>query len=233
MICLGIDTSSAMARVAVTRDTAVTARCSTERGKTHSETLLSAIRDSLETAGISFNSVELVAVGLGPGSWTGLRVGITTAKTIAYALSIPIVGVSTLDATAAGVTGYAGKLAVILDARRHEVCGRTYDVDGTGNIAADGDIFVVAPGDLGRLVAGDRAIVGNGVPLLPEGERAGRRVLPDTFAEVDAGTICRLAVERFRRHGPDVSRDIAPIYVRKSDAETAREKKDGHAENIS
>jgi tRNA threonylcarbamoyladenosine biosynthesis protein TsaB len=233
MICLGIDTSGLVARVAVAGGGGVTARMTTEPGKTHSETLLAAVRGVLDTAGIPIASVGLVAVGLGPGAWTGLRVGITTAKAFAYGLGVPIVGISTLDATAAGVTGYTGALAVIVDARRHEIYGRRYTADGKGGIAADGDFFVTPPGDLDRFVGPEYALVGNGVGLLPEGGRVTRRVLPEEFGEVDPGTICRLAVERYGLQGPDIPRDVGPIYVRKSDAETAREKKEGVIENIS
>ncbi len=232
MICLGIDTSSMVARVAVAGKDGVTARLTTEAGKNHSETLLGAVSEVLETAGIPIAGIELVAVGLGPGTWTGLRVGITTAKAIAYALSAPIIGVSTLDATAAGVTGYTGRLAVIVDARRHEVCGRRYDLDGRGGVRAEGDVFVTPPDSLDRFVGPEYALVGNGVGLLPETVRIKRPVLSVTFGEVDAGTICRLAIERYERQGPDNPRDVSPIYVRKSDAETARERKEGSVENI-
>jgi tRNA threonylcarbamoyladenosine biosynthesis protein TsaB len=232
MICLGIDTSSMVARVAVAGEGGVTARLTTETGKNHSETLLGAVREVLKTAGIPIAGIDLVAVGLGPGTWTGLRVGITTAKAIAYALCAPIIGVSTLDATAAGVTGYTGRLAVIVDARRHEVCGRRYDIDGGGGVSAEGDVFVTTPERLDRFVGPEYALVGNGVGLLPETGRIKRPVLSDTFGEVDAGTICRLAIERYHRQGPDNPRDVKPVYVRKSDAETAREKKEESVENI-
>lgn len=231
MICLGIDTSAAVARVAVADRRGVAARLTTESAKTHSETLLEAVCGVLDTAGIKFDALELVAVGLGPGTWTGLRVGITTAKAIAYALSAPIVGVSTLDATAAGVTGYEGVLAVIVDARRHEVYGRRYEVDGKGGVRPEGDIFVTPPAALDRFVGPRYALVGNGVRLLPDNEAIQRPVLSETFGDVDAGAICRLAVERYARLGPDSPGDVNPIYVRKSDAETARDKKEDGGRN--
>jgi tRNA threonylcarbamoyladenosine biosynthesis protein TsaB len=232
MICLGIDTSAAFARVAVADHRDVAARMTTESGRTHSETLLEAVRGVLDSADIPIDALELVAVGTGPGTWTGLRVGITTAKAIAYALSIPIVGVPTLDATAAGVTGYTGGLAVITDARRHEVYGRRYELDGKGGIRPEGGIFVTPPAEIDRFVEPGCAVVGNGVRLLPEDSPLRRSALPDTFGDVDAGTICRLAVERYARQGPDGPGDVNPIYVRKSDAETAREKKEGCGPNI-
>jgi tRNA threonylcarbamoyladenosine biosynthesis protein TsaB len=230
MICLGIDTSGAIARVAVMADGGVPVTLATDGAKTHSETLSAALRDVLDTAGESFDSVGLIAVGLGPGTWTGLRVGVTTAKALAYALGVPIVGVPTVDAVAAGVTGYSGGLAVITDARRREVYGRCYDVDGTGGIAARGDIFVAPPDALSGLVGADCALVGGGVNLLTEQHRAGRRILPAHFADVNAGVICRLAIERLRHGGPGDPADVGPIYIRKSDAETAREKKEANGE---
>jgi tRNA threonylcarbamoyladenosine biosynthesis protein TsaB len=227
MICLGIDTSSLIVRVAVTRDHQVLADVSGEGPRTHSETLLAAVQESLDTAGVSLSAVDLIAVGRGPGAWTGLRVGIATAKSLAYALSIPIVGISTLEAVAAGVTGFAGKLAVIVDARRGEVCGASFDVDGRGGIEPEGGVFLSAPEGLDRFVGGDRALVGNGVVLLAEKDRANRYILPEVLGQVDAAVICRLAEKRYRREGPDSLSDVVPIYVRKSDAEVAQEKKEG------
>ena len=227
MICLGIDTSGAIARAAVMRDGQIPTALSADGTKNHSETLLAALQEVLERAGESLGSVGLVAVGLGPGTWTGLRVGITTAKALAYALAVPVIGISTLDAIAAGVADYTGRLAVIVDARRREVYGRSYDVDGKGAITARGEIFVVPPGSLGRFVDADCALVGNGIDLLVEQDRQKRHILSRRFGEVDAGVICRLAVGRYRHGGPDSLCDVMPIYVRKSDAEVAREKKEG------
>lgn len=232
MICLGIDTSGPVAHVAAATDEGVLARLATDTGKNHSETLLPAIRDVLATAGVSLRSVGLVAVGVGPGTWTGLRVGITTARSLAYTLGVPVIGIPTLDATAAGVSGYAGGLAVIVDARRSEVYGRCYDVDGSGGCAARGDIFVTPPERLGRFVGAEDALAGNGVGLLPENERAKRHLFPESVGVVDAGVICRLALDRYRRQGADGPGAVAPIYVRKSDAEVAREKKEDTVTNI-
>ncbi len=227
MICLGIDTSASTARVAVTSDGEALAAVSAGGEKTHSETLLVTVREALDIAGVSLARLDLVAVGRGPGAWTGVRVGITSARALSYALSLPIVGVSNLDAVAAGVSGYTGRLAVIFDARRGEVCGACFDVDGKGGIVPVGGVFLSAPEDVDRLVGADVALVGNGVVLLPEEDRAKRHVLPDGLGQADAVVICRLAVERYRRAGPDRLADVVPIYVRKSDAEVAREKKEG------
>jgi tRNA threonylcarbamoyladenosine biosynthesis protein TsaB len=227
MICLGIDTSGVIARVAVMGDQGAPASLSTDSGKNHSETLLTSVCEVLERAGTTLASVGLIAVGLGPGTWTGLRVGITTAKALAYALAVPVIGISTLDAIAAGATDYDGKLVVIVDARRSEVYGRRYDVDGRGGITVDGDFFVAPPESLDRFVGADYALVGNGTALLGEEDRRKRHILSARFDDVDAGVICRLARERFLHVGPDNPHDVMPIYVRKSDAEVAREKKEG------
>jgi len=226
MICLGIDTSTPIVRVALTKDGDALQSSSGQSGKTHSETLLVAVREATDRAGVSLSSVDLIAVGCGPGAWTGLRVGITTAKALAYALSLPIVGVSTFEAVAAGLKGYCGDVVVVLDARRGEICGARFVVDGLGGAEPGGAFFVCMPDDLDRFAGRDSALVGNGVPLVPEGLRAGRRVLPAQCGEPDAAVICGLATARYRLQGPDSLPDVAPIYVRRSDAELAAEKKD-------
>jgi tRNA threonylcarbamoyladenosine biosynthesis protein TsaB len=227
MICLGIDTSGLIARVAVMKDGQNPTALSADGTKTHSETLLASIQEVLERVGESLGSAGLIAVGLGPGTWTGLRVGITTAKALAYGLAVPIIGVSSLDAIAAGVRDYRGRLAVITDARRREVYGRCYDVDGSGGITAGGDIFVVPPEFLGRFVDADYALVGSGIDLVSERDRGSRQILSAQFGQVDAGAICRLATLQYRREGPGEPGAVMPIYVRQSDAEVAREKKEG------
>ncbi len=226
MICLGIDTSQKRAAVALTANGKTLALRASEGSKTHSETLLVMIRDALTEAGISIGDVGLIAVGIGPGAWTGLRMGATTAKSLAYALTIPIVGVSSLEAIAAGAAHEKGRLAVVIDARRGEVYGAIFEVDGAGVVRSRGSIFLASPENIGSFVGGDCSLVGGGTALLPEEILRERRVLPQEYGDVDASAVCRLGAARFGKQGGDEPASIVPIYVRKSDAETNLEKKE-------
>jgi tRNA threonylcarbamoyladenosine biosynthesis protein TsaB len=226
MICLGIDTSQKRAAVALTREGKTMASRASEGSKTHSETLLVIINDALGEAGISIQDVGLIAVGLGPGAWTGLRMGVTTAKSLAYALSIPIVGIGSLEAIAAGSAHEKGRLAVVIDARRGEVYGAIFEADGAGNVTGRGTIFTVSPERIESFIPGDCTLVGGGTELVPEQILHDRRVLPREYGDVDASVVCRLGVARFGRQGGDEPAIIAPIYVRKSDVEMNLVKKE-------
>ena len=226
MICLGIDTSQKRAAVALTADGETLASRASQGPKTHSETLLVIMSDVLGEARISIEDVGLIAVGLGPGAWTGLRTGVTTAKSLAYALSIPIVGIVSLEAIAAGAAQEKGRLAVVIDARRGEVYCAIFETDGDGNVRGLGNIFTASPERIGSLVPGDCTLVGGGTLLLPEEILHERRVLSEEFGDIDASVLCRLGAERFGRQGGDEPASIVPIYVRKSDAEMNWEKKE-------
>jgi tRNA threonylcarbamoyladenosine biosynthesis protein TsaB len=226
MICLGMDTSGNRAHVAVVDGARTLCARSSDPTKTHSETLLIVTRDVLGDAGIEPCDVGLVAVGLGPGAWTGLRMGVTTAKALAYALGVPIVGISGLEAIAAGVGGYSGRLVVVVDARRGELCGAVFEVDGKGGVRGDGRVFTFPPGDAGRIVSEVPALTGNGIRLLADELVAGRRVFSGEDGQPDAAVLCRLAVTRFEERGGDDPAAVVPIYVRRSDAEINREKKE-------
>jgi tRNA threonylcarbamoyl adenosine modification protein YeaZ len=151
----------------------------------HGELLAPGIQRVLEAAGATPRDLTRIAVGVGPGPFTGLRVGIVTARTMAAVLEIPVVGVCTLDVVAAAVTDQPGGFRVATDARRKEVYWATYDgrgqrltraaVDRPADVAFEGavagrgpvlypDAFPHAIGpenpsaaDLARLVAGQRA----------------------------------------------------------------------------
>ena len=95
MSILAIDTASSVSSVAVASEGKLQAEVTVEAGRTHSETLLSHIEGALSFAGVERSALTGVAVSIGPGSFTGLRIGLATAKAIAYGLGIPLVGVST------------------------------------------------------------------------------------------------------------------------------------------
>lgn len=94
---------------------------STEGGRRHGRDLVPAIADLLRTAGLALREIELLAVGLGPGSYTGLRVGLTVAKTLAYATETPLVGVDSLHAIACNAPADATRVSVIADAQRGQL----------------------------------------------------------------------------------------------------------------
>src|SRR5713101_6526754 len=133
MRTLGVDTATSTASVAIIEDGVLVAekifpRAVPVNGSTvghfksnHAEVLLPLIETALQAAAVSLSELSCLAVSIGPGSFTGLRIGLSTAKGLAYGWQIPVVGVSTLLANAARVTDYDGLICSLLDARKKQV----------------------------------------------------------------------------------------------------------------
>ena len=180
----------------------------------HAARLLAAAEAALEQAGIGWEAVERLAVGLGPGSFTGLRIGIATARALAQARGLPLVGVSSLEALARGAADAELVLAV-LDARRGEAFAAAWRA-GTPVLAG----AALSPEALAErvralpaapLAVGDGAVRFRG-PL----EAAGARVPPDEdgIHRLRAEHVCRLGAQ-----GTPTDRDVLlPDYLREPDA---------------
>lgn len=198
-VLLAFDTATAHVTVALHDGDRVVAEYSASESMRHGEMLAPGIADVLERAGAISQDVTAVAVGVGPGPFTGLRVGLVTARTMGLALGIPVYGVCTLDVLAAeaadaGLTDFV----VATDARRKEVYLAGY-ADGS-RISGPA---VVKPAE----AATDQVVVGRGALLYPEAfpNRAGPE-LPS--AAVLCGVV---AGERFELLDPD------PLYLRRPD----------------
>ncbi|TYO96192.1 tRNA (adenosine(37)-N6)-threonylcarbamoyltransferase complex dimerization subunit type 1 TsaB [Desulfallas thermosapovorans] len=130
MFVLGIETATPVASVAVVTIGKVMAERTVNNQRTHSVNLLPMIRDTLADAGINKEQLTGIAVSSGPGSFTGLRIGMSTARTLAQVLRLPLVGVPTLDALSYPLSGLAGLVCPILNARKNEVYTALYHHNG-------------------------------------------------------------------------------------------------------
>ena len=131
MRLLVIDAATKGLGLSVAEDDKLLASAALNVGKTHSQRLLPLLDDLLKEGNLELQDINLVAVTVGPGSFTGLRIGISTAKAIAYALGVKVVPVKTLDALAENCLGMGALICPILDARRNEVYYGIYDENGT------------------------------------------------------------------------------------------------------
>ncbi|MDK3256245.1 tRNA (adenosine(37)-N6)-threonylcarbamoyltransferase complex dimerization subunit type 1 TsaB [Blastococcus capsensis] len=200
MLVLALDTATprlvaGLARWSADGGTSVLAERAVPSGTRHAELLAPAIEGVLADAGVALGAVEAVVTGLGPGPFTGLRVGVVTAAALADARGIPVVGVCSLDAV-----GSAAR-TVITDARRKEVYWATYDADG---MRTDGP-SVVRPEEL-RLpgpFSGDPAFA----------ERLGAPVTP---ADVTTTGLLRAAAPQLA--DPGSAAPLVPLYLRRPDA---------------
>jgi tRNA threonylcarbamoyladenosine biosynthesis protein TsaB len=204
---LGIESATARAGVALGTDDGVIASAQVTRGPRHAEVLLPAIEFVCTQAGIAIADVDAIAVDVGPGLFTGLRVGIATANGLAQALGKPMIGVCSLDLLAHAMRAAASDVVSVIDARRGEVYAARYGVVD-GALKRVMDPTVLAPADLLAQV-GDAVLVGD--TLLDHGA---------VFALPSAETLVEVA-RTLEFQEPN---SIVPNYLRKSDAELNAER---------
>ncbi len=192
----------------------------------HATALLPMMAELLERGGVGWESFDLLAVGTGPGTFTGLRIGVATARALAHARGLPLAGVSTLRSLARGAAGEAGAATIlaVLDARRREAFAAAWPLEGIETTepvlkpaALDAESLAESVSRLGRsvLAVGDGAIEFRAVL-----ERSGALVPKDDsrLHRVTAINHCRLA-GALRAVDPD---EVLPQYLRLPDAEIAR-----------
>jgi tRNA threonylcarbamoyladenosine biosynthesis protein TsaB len=185
-----------------------------------SEALAAAIAAELQEHQVRARSLAAIAVGLGPGSFTGLRVALATVKGLAFGAGVPVFGVSSLALVAAAAG--PGRIVPVLDARRGELFCALYDVGADGRMTAVIDDGVRSPASLAQLLRGEGkaglAVVGimaEACPELAQVPGVQFAALPNTRAA--AGLL--LASERIRSGKADELAAIAPRYLRASEAE--------------
>jgi tRNA threonylcarbamoyladenosine biosynthesis protein TsaB len=202
---LAFDTSTAYVSVALHDGADIVAQLGSEHPQQHGEQLAPLIASVMDRAGIVRQDLTAMGVGVGPGPFTGLRVGLVTARTLSLALEIPVYGVCSLDvlaveAVSTGVVG--GDFVVATDARRREVYVASYDEDGS---RLDGPV-VARPAD----VATSAPVVGEGAVLYPDAFPGGLGPM-----RPDAGWLAWVITEERAE-----LRDPEPMYLRRPDVQT-------------
>jgi len=207
---LTFDTATPRVAVALHDGSDVVAELEAERAMKHGEQLAPLVDAVMRQVGVVRQDLTAIGVGVGPGPFTGLRVGLVTARTLAFVLEIPVYGVCTLDVLAVEAvdTGAVGRdFVVATDARRKEVYLASYDADGT---RLDGPVV-----DKPAALATDAPVVGEGALLYPEAFPLA--VGPQ---RPSAGWLARVvAEERAELLDPE------PMYLRRPDAEVTRSRK--------
>ncbi len=203
-----------------------------EGGRAHGELLAPSIGEACAAAGVTVGELVVVAVDVGPGRFTGLRVGVATAKALAQGLGVGVVGVSSLDVLAAGARADLGPVAVaaVVDARRGEVFAAGYPVAGADD-PADGREDRAAPMSPGELVGwlggladrtGRLVVVGDGALRYRDVLAADPRLdagPAEAHASPRPGPLARLAAARLAAGAPVVApADLVPEYRRPADA---------------
>lgn len=224
MIVLGIETSTPQTTVALGSEAGTIAAAVLASGRPQHEEVVPAVEQLLRWGEVPLSSVGGIAVSLGPGLFTGMRVGIAIAKTFAQVLGVPIIGMSSLDLLAFPVRHACRLMCAAIDARRGEIFYAFYR-PVPGGVARQTDVDVGPPARL----ASELEAAGEDILLVGNGALAYRRELESAATSVEFGSpsdaypsaeaLVELAVPRFQREEHDRLYDVTPIYVRKSDAE--------------
>jgi tRNA threonylcarbamoyladenosine biosynthesis protein TsaB len=210
---LALDTSAAASAAVVDGEGRTLATRSSGETRRHAEALTPLVDAVLAEAGVSRTELTAVVAGTGPAPFTGLRVGLVTARTLGLALGVPVHGVSSLDALALAAArdlDPGAEVLVVTDARRKEVYSARYRVAAGGGVELLDGPAVEAPAALAeRGLPEGAVVVGAGTVLYPD-------LLPGTPAEVDPADLARVALARLAVPGTTLPTE--PLYLRRPDA---------------
>ena len=230
MKILGIDTSSMAASVAVIEDNKLICEYTINTKKTHSQKLMPMIENMLGLSDLNVREIDAIAVCEGPGSFTGLRIGMATAKAIAHVNDIPVIGVNSLEALAANMNLCDKKICSILDAQRNQVYTGRYQYEGTKLVEIK-EIGIQQIDELLEELAqsGEQWIlVGEAVYKYEDKikEIANIEIPAASNNVTKAGSLCSVAKVKFDE-GKDIFNcyTVNPLYIRKSQAEEQYEEK--------
>lgn len=234
MNLLAIDASGIAGSVAYIRDDKFAGEYYICHKLTHSETIMPMLEHMESLLDIKLDELDAIAVTSGPGSFTGLRIGVTTAKALALALNVPVVGIPTLDALAHNMTHTTHRICPIMDARRNQVYTAVYEWEKdvlnrlTDYKAMDMDEL------LEDLSVQEKTVIflGDGVTVYKDKikEKLGESAAfaPDFLNLQHASTLAAVAAEAYKRGEAVSASEFVPMYLRKSQAEREREERLKH-----
>lgn len=199
-----------------------------ESCRTHSVRLMTMIDRSLQEAGLTLDQIDCFAVGTGPGSFTGIRIGISTVKGLSQGTGKPVIGVSSLEALAIQANSCKWPVYVMIDARKRQVYSAVFSFQ-KGHMEQLTGVIVTEPERILENIANPGLFIGSGVLqyqnlILRKLDKLAQ--FPEAEVHtIKAGSIALLAERNFREAGAQDAASIVPDYVRKSDAEINYPKK--------
>lgn len=230
MKILAIETSAKAASVCLCEDEFLIAQSYQNSGLTHSQTVLPMCEQMLRHCGVPLNQVDLIACAAGPGSFTGLRIGLSTAKGLAWSLEKPCCGVSTLEAMAWSLAHRPGQLECCMDARRHQVYHARFSSDGHRLTRLTEDRAISLQALFAELDEKKvPMVVGDGAELCyNESSRMGicLEIAPPHLRFQSAWGVARGALEQVKRGEITDAQGLAANYIRLSQAERERLERD-------
>jgi len=223
MNILALDTSGVTASVALLQGETVLAELFLNLGRNHSEILLPSIDHLLIATGLELRAIDVFACTVGPGSFTGIRIGVSTVKGLALAVDRPIVGLSALEVLAMNAMGFQRKICPMIDARKEQVYAGLYADNGTESLTNIIPERLVKANDFLELIAGDAVFIGTGA--VKYGDIIRRRLVGrgyfvvDHLHQVHASAVGALAGRKALAGGLTDAVKLIPLYLRRSEAE--------------
>lgn len=227
MKILALETSAVAASAAVCEDEALVAQSFQRTGLTHSATLMPMVESMLKNTGLTLTEMDLIAVAAGPGSFTGLRIGISTAKGLAWPSDKPCAGVSTLEAMAWQLSGMEGIVCAAMDARRQQVYNALFELKNGKPVRISPD-RAISLDDLQAELANvekTQIVVGDGAHLCYNAfQKCGYpvKMAPPHLQYQTAWGVARCALEQAREGKLTDAAGLIPNYHRLSQAERER-----------
>lgn len=226
MKILAIESSALTASVAVCEDDFPLAAMTLQNGHTHSETLLPMVEELLAHCGLSVEDIELFAVPVGPGSFTGIRIGVSLIKGLAFDSGKPCVGVSSLEAMAYNLAGTYGLICPVMDARRNQLYNALFRWEGDRIVRLTEDRLIGAS-DLADELAGycePVYVTGEGSAVLQKAvsDEGMLRLPSPLMATENAVSVAQLGRREYLAGRAVSDSELLPIYLRPSQAERER-----------
>ena len=236
MLILALDSTAVAASVSLCEDRKLLADYTVNIGNTHSETLLPMVEAVLKTAHVSVNDIDLFADSVGPGSFTGVRIGAATLKGLAFGKDRPCVGVSTLEALAYNLIGFEGIACPVMNARRSQVYNALFELDGEHSPRRITPDRAIAISELEeQLLSESKPIYlsGDGYDITRDGfSRIKTKITPAILIPQNAYSVAMCAFEKFQSGEFTTDSALTPTYLRLSQAERERNEKLNHLTDI-
>lgn len=222
MLLLALETSGLSGSVALWQDGVVTERTLAAEGRRHAQTLIAELKALFDDRGVTLKSIDGIAVSIGPGSFTGLRVGVVAAKTIAYAIGCGVLAVDTLASFAELAPADWSRVSVISDAQRGDLFVGEYQRDAQGHFATVAPVRIIAGDEFRAALAPDAIVLGPSARRW-ETVASGPRFIHDPWSlHPSAAGVVSLAARQWTSGERSDLWALAPFYLRPSAAEEKR-----------
>ena len=230
MKILALESSATAASAVVCEDEALIAQSFQRTGLTHSATLMPMVESMLKNADLTIDEIDLIAVAAGPGSFTGLRIGVSAAKGLAWAGDKPCANVSTLEAMAWQLCGVNAVVCAVMDARRQQVYNALFDIDENRPVRLTQDRAISLEELINELknTKKEKILVGDGAHLCYNACQEygiSAMLAPPHLLYQSAWGVARCALEQARNGDLTDAAGLIPNYHRLSQAERERLKK--------